>query len=304
MFGTACTLRRAGWTDDDAIHHEIEARSARKNTREISEAVRNSATAIAVAQGFRGPASRRDGLPHAPVNQEAITALTRRYGGLAALRACSPSDPTAYDSQSLIDALFPPEALLCLALDTAASAQTWPRERWRGIEETHALLVPSPMTATLGVNQQGQHSSRCLDNTGPRRFLVIEADHGDLDRQAAALLHLARREGPLVMVVHSGGKSLHGWFYCEGQPEHRLRRFFKKALSLGADRATWTRCQLVRMPGAIRPDTGRRQEVLFLNPAACPGFPPEGLCSACWRAGRSIPLNSPTPCPHRERRAV
>ena len=35
------------------------------------------------------------------------------------------------------------------------------------------------------------------------------------------LLHLAER-APMALVVHSGGKSLHGWFYCVGQPEDRL----------------------------------------------------------------------------------
>jgi hypothetical protein len=66
------------------------------------------------------------------------------------------------------------------------------------------------------------------------------------------------------MAVSSGGKSVHGWFICEGRDETMLRRFMRYAVTLGADRATWTRCQFVRMPEGRRCN-GRRQALLFLD---------------------------------------
>ena len=84
------------------------------------------------------------------------------------------------------------------------------------------------------------------------------------DLCAALLLHLAER-APLALAVHSGGKSLHGWFYCAGVPEERVRRTFQYAVSLGADQANWTRSQFARMPDGLR-ENGRRQTVYFLNP--------------------------------------
>ena len=48
------------------------------------------------------------------------------------------------------------------------------------------------------------------------------------------LLHLASH-APLALVVHSGIKSIHGWFYCIGQPEEKLRSFMRYAVSLGAE---------------------------------------------------------------------
>src|SRR6185503_8496261 len=42
--------------------------------------------------------------------------------------------------------------------------------------------------------------------------------------------------------------------------------FMEFAVSLGADRATWCRCQLVRVPAARRPN-GNEQTVLFFNPS-------------------------------------
>jgi hypothetical protein len=121
------------------------------------------------------------------------------------------------------------------------------------------------MTARKGVTQDGKPSNRSLLNTGSRRFLIVEQDQGTTDEQAAVLLHLASH-WPLALVCHSGGKSLHGWFYCHRQPENRIERFMRYAVSIGADPATWLRCQFVRMPEGIRED-GARQQIYFFNPS-------------------------------------
>ena len=119
------------------------------------------------------------------------------------------------------------------------------------------------MAAAIGQTQDGRPSPRCLGNTGPRRFLIVEQDSGTPDEQAAILLHLAQH-APLAMALTSGNKSLHGWFACKGASEPKLKAFFNYAVMLGADPACWTLCQLVRMPEGRR-DNGKRQAVLFLN---------------------------------------
>src|SRR5512132_2281395 len=101
-----------------------------------------------------------------------------------------------------------------------------------------------PYDGTIGLTQEGKQSPHALSITGPRRFLVIEQDGGTIDEQAAVLLHSAER-APLAVAVHSGSKSIHGWFFCADQPEEELRKFMRDAVALGADRATWTRSQFV-----------------------------------------------------------
>jgi hypothetical protein len=188
-------------------------------------------------------------------------------------------------SDEIIETLFPRNPLLCCGW-SRHWFDTRPKNRWYKLHELQ-LIVPNPMTAQRGVTTDGKESSHTLTNTGPRRFLVVEFDF-DSDRSAegeeaqllaqlgadgrdvsdlcaALLLHLAGR-APLALVVHSGGKSLHGWFYCAGQSEESLRRFMSYAVSLGGDPATWTRSQFVRMPDGKR-DTARRQTVYFFNPA-------------------------------------
>ena len=102
-------------------------------------------------------------------------------------------------------------------------------------------------------------SSRPLRSGTPAR----PRSSGGTDDHAAILIHLAEY-APLVCAVHSGGKSLHGWFFVASQPEDKIVRFFRYAVSLGADPATWTRSQFVRMPDGTR-NNGARQTVFFLN---------------------------------------
>jgi len=66
-------------------------------------------------------------------------------------------------------------------------------------------------------------------------------------------------------VTHSGGKSLHGWYLALGKSRAELRRFMNYAVSLGADRATWTRSQFVRVADGLR-ENGQRQRVFYFNP--------------------------------------
>jgi hypothetical protein len=163
-----------------------------------------------------------------------------------------------------VNKLFPGDSLLCVG-QSDSDFDTLARKTWRGKLASKQLIVPSPMKARLGRRKKdGKLSAHTLDNTGDRRFLVCEFDTGTTDEHAALLLHLASR-APLVLAVHSGGKSLHGWFYCAGQPEEKLRRFMEYAVTLGADPATWSRCQFCRMPDGTR-SNGNRQTVFFFNP--------------------------------------
>lgn len=199
------------------------------------------------------------------VDREHREAIIRAFGGLADLWEVSPvrledNDP---HTEEIVDWLFPGNPLLCCG-QSNSTFDTRPREDWRRELAHLQLIVPSPMSAVTGLTKEGKESKHALDNTGPRRFLVIEFDRGTTDAQAAILLHLAG-VAPMACAVHSGGKSIHGWFYCAGQPEEKLLRFFRYAVSLGADSRLWTRSQFVRMPDGTR-DNGKRQTVYYLNP--------------------------------------
>jgi len=197
-------------------------------------------------------------------NERTIESIRAEGGSLAALRESSPVrlENDTPQTEQFLKVLFPGNPLLCCAW-FRHSFRTRPLSNWHQLHKL-PFIVPNPMTAREGKTKVGNISAHTLANTGPRRFLVIEQDQGDLDQQAAILLHLAQI-GPLVMAVHSGGKSLHGWFQCQNIPEEALRPFMEHAVSLGADPATWTRSQFVRMPNGTR-ENGIRQCVHYFNP--------------------------------------
>ena len=199
------------------------------------------------------------------VNQEQREAVIAAGGGLADLWEASPvrMEGDQSHTEEIIDQLFPGNPLLCCGKSNSVF-NTKEREGWRGKLASLALIVPSPMSAVEGTTKEGKPSRHTLSNTGPRRFLIVEFDTGTADEHAALLLHLAGY-APLVLAVHSGNKSLHGWFYCAGQPEDKLLRFMRYAVSLGGDSATWGRSQFVRMPDGTR-DNGKRQTVFYFSP--------------------------------------
>lgn len=220
----------------------------------------------------------------------------------SALLRCS--DHRLERSSDILQRLFPGDPLLCCGKHLW-SAHTLPISNWEHLGECQ-FIVPSPMTNKHGLTCAGKDSMRCLDNTGPRHFLVIEfdfkADDGSgsggsvtpdhplanpsvvlksrmvsrllrdgftvHDMCAALIHHLASYVSP-VLVVYSGGKSLHTWFPCKGVEDDTLRPFMRYAVQIGADRATWSRCQFVRMPGGLR-DNGNRQTVHYFNPEGLP----------------------------------
>jgi hypothetical protein len=232
--------------------------------QEIVRAVANSKSAAWHPEEINFP-SRAPAWPS--VNQEHREAIIRNNGLLVDLWEKSPHrfEDSESHTEWLIDQLFPCDPLLCVG-ETSSSFCTRTREELRGGLSAKALIVPSPMSARTGITQTGNVSEHSLNNTGTRRFLVIEQDAGTVDEQASVLLHLAK-EAPLALAVFSGSKSLHGWFFCAGQPEAKLHRFMRLAVSIGADPATWTRSQFVRMPDGTR-DNGKRQTTYFLNPGA------------------------------------
>jgi hypothetical protein len=281
LFGQACKLKDLGATPEEAaiyIRASLDKHEPGREVfdRELNEAIRNAFLQVQRPGATAWPKPKAKDIKAIVEGERAFT--------LAKLKEHSPGDLTA---ESALDILFPGDPLLCLAA-SQWDAQTLEREMWRGREGNLQFIVPSPMVKPFGVTQDGRKSSRCLDNVGPRRFLVVEYDMSPesafwepllqrwekkeisiFDAQAALLVDLATNSGlriPLACVVHSGNKSLQGWYYVQGFEDERVLPFFQRAVGLGADRATWTRCQLVRLPGGLR-DNGNRQEVVYINPA-------------------------------------
>ncbi len=122
------------------------------------------------------------------------------------------------------------------------------------------------MTAREGGTKKdpSKLSAHTLDNTGPRVFNVFDFDSPPSEWQPGLIMYLAQFCPP-VMVLHSGGKSLHAWFPVF-EKESDNAKFWALGLALGADVTLLkNRSQFARMPNGTRKENGKKQEVAFLD---------------------------------------
>jgi hypothetical protein len=108
---------------------------------EISRAVRNS------APGALKQRQRRQSWPRR--NYDQIEAIGLRGIRLSELERRSPIQlaPSPANSETIIDALFPGDPLLCAGPSLNLSL-TRSREAWRGFLERQQFIVPSSMSKT------------------------------------------------------------------------------------------------------------------------------------------------------------
>lgn len=219
------------------------AQNAGRSTPVVTQKVSSHAGALGTPSGTGLPKIDR-------VEAQEALLRARRDGvdGVDALGWYSDSIPEG----GWLERLFPDAEYLCLADGHPGGAITRAAAEWTGSAAESELVVPSPMIALTGKTQSGKLSVRSLSNTGPRRWLVIEFDGGTPDEQAMLHWHLGMLGIlPLRLVLSSGGKSMHGW-YGPASNEVSAHRLMSAATKIGADPATWTRCQLVRLPGGVR----------------------------------------------------
>lgn len=174
--------------------------------------------------------------------------------------------PDDIDQQSLIKCLFPDEdAFICIGREFNRFA-TAPLNEHRDIHRSQ-FIVPAYMLARTGLTQAGNLSCRALENTGERRYIVLDFDDPPPQHHASIIRWLMGTRAP-VLVIKSGGKSLHAWYATEA-PESDAQ-FWNAAIMAGADPAIQrNRGQAVRLPMGTR-DNGNVQRVIYFNPNNLP----------------------------------
>lgn len=275
---------------EEAVDLIKDSMPRRSKGREVEEAVER---AYEIEGGI--PKLKKDRPPDLAPNvaeiEQIVAERITSKSALAELEESSPS-PIPGSTKEALYGLFQPDKLICSADDyrRAVTRQLWQMHFGNNVDVAE-YIVPNPMSAPYTLDGAGRKHYRTLANTGPRKFIVCDLDikpgnplYADLiakwakcnvtvqDAQAAIVRFLAEY-GPLSMVVFSGNISLQAWFFCAGESEAlsgRLRAFFESAVILGADRAGWTRCQLFRMPGALRSNTGLRQTIHYFDPPPIP----------------------------------
>ncbi|MDA8989421.1 hypothetical protein N9H22_03040 [Opitutales bacterium] len=210
--------------------------------------------------------------------------LPVRKANIAAIhRAISTTPWTLYDMweesplrvdecepEELLNLLYNPSDLICCGsvkrFRTISACDWLCTNYWMGDQ-----IVPNPSRVKLGVtlNNANKLSAHSRDATGKRKYIVIESDDETLtlDEKASILRYLRDEAGvKLRMVVHSAGKSLHGW-YVSDTDESMNWAFMDLACLLGADPRMWLPEQLARLPNAKRLQNQLIQKTFYFDPS-------------------------------------
>jgi hypothetical protein len=92
------------------------------------------------------------------------------------------------------------------------------------------------------------------------------------------VMHLSEKY-PLVTVCQDGEEQerLQAWFKVEGWNEREMTAFKEFVISMGADPEFLDPKQLVCFPGAINPNTGKKQSLIYFDPLMGRNSPVECL---------------------------
>lgn len=228
----------------------------------------------------------------------ALTArLVGQYAGkgLDDLRALSPVEvpqESAAQCHLALSRLYAPTDWLFIGQARACAvrnfnlktAEAWLESVGRSGQAPAEHLMLNALTGNAGTTLAGEESFRCGEAVAePTRFFLIEFDGLTEERQAAFWFGVIS-EGLLdvAALVHSGGKSVHGWVRVPAAVTDKVRwRAYVDLLfdcwlspredgvpaELRADRACRDAGRLTRCPGWLRADRSNRQQtLLFLKP--------------------------------------
>ena len=158
--------------------------------------------------------------------------------------------------------LFDPEHIIWIG-DTWDSGERIHRHNFRPVKAWLAGSRDAWGPFTCPVHFKPGTHSRAAKFVEAREFVVIESDVLSLRESSTVFRWLQQRLG-LAAIVYTGGKSLHGWF--KWPPGGLDLDEFKVILTgLKCDTKMLGASQPCRLPGFVREETGRWQQLLYLD---------------------------------------
>lgn len=122
---------------------------------------------------------------------------------------------------------------------------------------------PHPKDIFFSINPM--HTSRADKNVTAFRNILLECDKMPLDQQIAYI----QQKIPVTSIVYSGGKSYHFIISladeCSTKEEYDVLVRRLHALLPQVDPTTKNPSRFSRLPGVVRPDTGKLQELVYLG---------------------------------------
>ena len=263
--------------------------------RQVSEREVSEAIAKARATGYSGTRAARRPPARTFDGAAARSAIAARANGAGAaeLFEASPVKPpenAAHDAAVLMRALYRQEERLFIGQRKDGGAECvqtvaeWLSQPERLVAAPH--IIPNPLTGRPAPKKDGTGESWRSDAcVAAWRFAVVEFDGIPFDEQIRFWLGLIAAGIPVAALIHSGGKSVHGWVRVNAagrdEWEHlvEFELFTRRLVPLGVDAACKNEARLSRLPGHQRAGGGQ-QRLLYLDPDAGAGQGPQDCLDA------------------------
>lgn len=271
MYGAAHALVANGYDDsfvDQWVTHYLQRPP---QPREISDTV---AKVRAEVEGLIEPRARvslkRD------KDEKFLLSLTAE-GPLSVdeFRKSSPVDPTTITLHGFLKALYGDRSNLIFIDQQSQGRTVWnknlPEENVNATVSNNtegAWIMVNPVTGGyLSIERLGKRSRRAEENLVAYDYTLIESDSVDLELW---LRVLSKLDLPIVSVTTSGSKSAHALVYVGAKDRadylEKVSAIADLVVPLGADPAAMSAVRLTRVPGCVRKDTGKPQELIWFNP--------------------------------------
>jgi hypothetical protein len=133
-----------------------------------------------------------------------------------------------------------------------------------------AWIMVNPVEGPLKpIPRLGKKSRRAEENLTAYEYLLIESDSVEMELW---LRVLSKLDLPIVSVTTSGSKSAHALVRISQKDREgylaRASEIADLVVPLGADPAAMSAVRLTRVPGCVRKDTGKPQQLIYFNPDA------------------------------------
>jgi len=184
--------------------------------------------------------------------------------------------PGPQDAVTVLRMLYRSDEILFCGgkYDTAVqSVRRWVAAIQAGAVPEH--IAPNPMTGRAHPTKDGKESFRSDSAVADHRFVVVEFD-AITEAHQMAFWHsiIQGKLLPVAALIHSGGKSVHGWIKVDLPDAAAWDEVVRVELygasgrltALGADKACANPARLSRLAGHKR-DGSRLQRLLYLNPS-------------------------------------
>ena len=242
-------------------------------------------TAHLTAEGFTANAAKPTRPPLGP-NAETFVSKMIEVGAdakldkLASLSPVQIPEAGADQTKLFLTTLYAPTENLFIGgqMEAGTPGTTIrPVMDWSTQSASGPFLIVNPLTGEQGMTQTGKPSYRCGQCIASRRYALVEFDAMPLEQQAQFWVGvISSLTLPLRSLVFSGGKSVHGIIQIDAQKPQEWHKEMDKLMYAvahpnsprehQADTACRNADRLTRLAGAIRPESGALQRLLWLSP--------------------------------------